>query len=51
MSFYNGLRVSHTAVDERDWDLNQNTITLDDDAVIDVSSYHYIICPMITTQH
>jgi histone-lysine N-methyltransferase SETD7 len=36
MSFYNGIRITHEEVDERDWKLNNNTISLDDDTVIDV---------------
>ena len=36
VSFYSGLRISHADVDARDWDLNDNTITLDDTTVIDV---------------
>lgn len=35
-SFYNGVRLSHEEVDGRDWSLNDNTISLDDEAVIDV---------------
>lgn len=36
MSFYNGIRISHEEVDTRDWSLNGNTISLDEDCVIDV---------------
>lgn len=36
VSFYNGLRLSHTEVDEREWSLNCNTISLDDSTVLDV---------------
>ncbi|CAF91934.1 unnamed protein product, partial [Tetraodon nigroviridis] len=36
MSFYNGVRITHTEVDSRDWALNGNTISLDEDTVIDV---------------
>ena len=35
-SFYNGIRLTHEEVDSRDWSRNQNTISLDDDTVIDV---------------
>ena len=35
-SFYNGLRVTHVEVDARDWTLNQNTLSLDEETVIDV---------------
>ena len=35
-SFYNGLRLSHDEVDSRDWSLNDNTISLDEETVIDV---------------
>ncbi|XP_022057095.2 histone-lysine N-methyltransferase SETD7 isoform X1 [Acanthochromis polyacanthus] len=36
MSFYNGVRITHSEVDSRDWALNGNTISLDEDTVIDV---------------
>lgn len=36
MAFYNGVRITHSEVDSRDWALNGNTISLDDDTVIDV---------------
>ena len=36
VAFYNGILVSHEEVDARDWALNANTISLDDDWVIDV---------------
>ncbi|XP_056419037.1 histone-lysine N-methyltransferase SETD7 isoform X3 [Hyla sarda] len=36
MSFYNGVRITHQEVDSRDWSLNGNTISLDDETVIDV---------------
>ncbi|KAK5865314.1 hypothetical protein PBY51_016488 [Eleginops maclovinus] len=36
MSFYNGVRITHTEVDSRDWALNGNTISLDEDTVVDV---------------
>lgn len=36
MSFYNGVRITHSEVDSRDWSRNGNTISLDDDTVIDV---------------
>ncbi|XP_039975029.1 histone-lysine N-methyltransferase SETD7-like isoform X2 [Xiphias gladius] len=36
MAFYNGVRITHTEVDSRDWALNGNTISLDEDTVIDV---------------
>lgn len=35
-AFYNGVRVPHELVDARDWDANENTISLDEDTVIDV---------------
>ena len=35
-SFYNGVRLSHDEVDKRDWSLNDNTISLDDETVIDI---------------
>uniref|UniRef100_G3VCI9 Histone-lysine N-methyltransferase SETD7 n=1 Tax=Sarcophilus harrisii TaxID=9305 RepID=G3VCI9_SARHA len=36
ISFYNGIRITHQEVDDRDWDLNGNTLSLDDETVIDV---------------
>ncbi|XP_032079523.1 histone-lysine N-methyltransferase SETD7 [Thamnophis elegans] len=36
LSFYNGIRITHQEVDSRDWSLNRNTISLDDETVIDV---------------
>lgn len=36
MAFYNGMRITHSQVDGRDWALNGNTISLDEDTVIDV---------------
>ncbi|XP_029517913.1 histone-lysine N-methyltransferase SETD7 [Oncorhynchus nerka] len=36
MAFYNGVRITHSEVDTRDWSLNGNTISLDEDTVIDV---------------
>ncbi|XP_061757526.1 histone-lysine N-methyltransferase SETD7 isoform X1 [Nerophis ophidion] len=36
MAFYNGVRITHSEVDKRDWALNGNTISLDEDTVIDV---------------
>uniref|UniRef100_G3Q7G2 Histone-lysine N-methyltransferase SETD7 n=1 Tax=Gasterosteus aculeatus aculeatus TaxID=481459 RepID=G3Q7G2_GASAC len=36
MAFYNGVRITHSEVDSRDWTLNGNTISLDKDTVIDV---------------
>lgn len=36
MAFYNGVRITHSEVDSRDWTLNGNTISLDEDTVIDV---------------
>ena len=36
VSFYNGLRLTHDEVDSRDWSLNANTITLDENTVLDV---------------
>ena len=38
MSFYNGIKIGHDIVDNRDWRLNSNTISLNDDVVIDVPS-------------
>lgn len=35
-SFYNGVRLSHDEVDGRDWSMNSNTISLDEEVVIDV---------------
>ena len=36
VSFYNGVRLSHDEVDSRDWSANGNTLSLDEDTVIDV---------------
>ena len=36
VSFYNGVRLTHTEVDARDWSANGNTISLDESTVIDV---------------
>ncbi|XP_060003647.1 histone-lysine N-methyltransferase SETD7 isoform X2 [Lagenorhynchus albirostris] len=36
MSFYNGVRITHQEVDSRDWTLNGNTLSLDEETVIDV---------------
>ncbi|XP_065059251.1 histone-lysine N-methyltransferase SETD7-like [Rhopilema esculentum] len=36
VSFYNGVRIPHEEVDARDWRFNGNTISLDDEIVIDV---------------
>ncbi|XP_029368990.1 histone-lysine N-methyltransferase SETD7 [Echeneis naucrates] len=36
MAFYNGVRLTHSEVDSREWALNGNTISLDEDTVIDV---------------
>ncbi|XP_026214263.1 histone-lysine N-methyltransferase SETD7 isoform X1 [Anabas testudineus] len=36
VAFYNGVRITHSEVDSRDWALNGNTISLDEDTVIDV---------------
>nr|XP_033795407.1 histone-lysine N-methyltransferase SETD7 isoform X1 [Geotrypetes seraphini] len=36
MSFYNGVRITHQEVDSRDWALNGNTISLDEETVLDV---------------
>lgn len=38
VSFYNGIRLTHEEVDGREWSLNGNTISLDDDCVLDVPS-------------
>ena len=35
-SFYNGILISHQEVNSRNWALNGNTISLDEDIVIDV---------------
>jgi len=45
MSFYNGIRIKHQEVDARDWKYNDNTISLDDEIVIDVPE------PWCHTQH
>lgn len=36
MSFYNGIRLTHQIVDDRDWSFNDNTISLNQETVIDV---------------
>ncbi|KAM9795431.1 histone-lysine N-methyltransferase SETD7 [Neosynchiropus ocellatus] len=36
VAFYNGIRITHSEVDGRDWAMNGNTISLDEDTVIDV---------------
>ncbi|XP_065177251.1 histone-lysine N-methyltransferase SETD7-like [Sycon ciliatum] len=36
VAYYNGVRLSHSTVDSRDWSENGNCISLDDDTVIDV---------------
>ena len=36
VSFYNGIRLSHVEVDGRDWSENSNTISLDDETVLDI---------------
>ncbi|XP_012689857.2 histone-lysine N-methyltransferase SETD7 isoform X1 [Clupea harengus] len=36
MAFYNGVRITHSEVDSRDWSANGNTISLDEETVIDV---------------
>jgi histone-lysine N-methyltransferase SETD7 len=36
VSFYNGVRITHSEVDNRDWVLNSNTLSLDESTVIDV---------------
>ena len=36
VSFYNGIRLAHEEVDARDWSLNECTITLNDEIVLDV---------------
>ena len=38
VSFYNGVRLSHTEVDSKEWTQNSNTISLDDSTVLDVPS-------------
>lgn len=35
-SLYNGIRLTHDIVDNRDWKENSNTISIDEDTVIDV---------------
>ena len=35
-SFYNGIRLYHDEVDAHDWSLNNNTLSLDEDTVIDI---------------
>ena len=35
-SFYNGIRLSHDEVDSRDWSENGNTLSLDENTVIDI---------------
>ncbi|XP_056295072.1 histone-lysine N-methyltransferase SETD7 [Pseudoliparis swirei] len=45
MAFYNGVRITHSEVDSRDWALNGNTISLDEDTVIDVPQ------PLDQTEH
>mmetsp|Transcript_50171 Transcript_50171/g.93418 ORF Transcript_50171/g.93418 Transcript_50171/m.93418 type:complete len:368 (-) Transcript_50171:172-1275(-) len=35
-AYYNGVRLPHDEVDNRDWSLNDNTIALNEDEVIDV---------------
>ncbi|XP_071975535.1 histone-lysine N-methyltransferase SETD7 [Engystomops pustulosus] len=42
MSFYNGVRITHQEVDSRDWSQNGNTISLDDETVIDVPDPYYM---------
>ena len=42
-SFYNGIRLSHDEVDSRDWSLNDNTLSLDEDTVIDVPAEYISI--------
>ncbi|XP_051784499.1 histone-lysine N-methyltransferase SETD7 [Erpetoichthys calabaricus] len=36
LAFYNGIRITHHEVDCRDWSLNGNTISLDEETVLDV---------------
>ena len=36
VSFYSGVRVTHEEVDGRDWEENDNTLSLDSEIVIDV---------------
>lgn len=36
VSFYNGVRITHKYCDSRPWDLNRNTISLNEEFVIDV---------------
>uniref|UniRef100_G3UIW3 Histone-lysine N-methyltransferase SETD7 n=1 Tax=Loxodonta africana TaxID=9785 RepID=G3UIW3_LOXAF len=43
MSFYNGVRITHQEVDSRDWAFNGNTLSLDEETVIDVPEpYNHI---------
>jgi len=35
-SFYNGVRITHSVVDGREWSLNERTASLDSDTVLDV---------------
>ncbi|XP_043917565.1 histone-lysine N-methyltransferase SETD7 [Protopterus annectens] len=36
MAFYNGVRITHEEADCRDWNVNGNTISLDEEIVLDV---------------
>lgn len=38
VAFYNGIKLSHEEVNNREWHLNNNTISLDENTVIDVPS-------------
>lgn len=38
VSFYNGIRLGHEEVDGREWSLNGNTISLNENCVLDVPS-------------
>lgn len=41
VSFYNGIRLTHSEVDARPWSLNSNTISLDENTVLDVPPSQY----------
>lgn len=40
LAYYNGVRLTHRIVDRRGWSANSNTISLDDDTVLDVPAEH-----------
>src|SRR5690349_2779093 len=39
-TFYNGFRLTHSEVDARDWSQNSNTLSLDEEIVLDVPFSH-----------